>query len=103
MIPTNGFIQVRTVSGGGVDESGNPVKATTAWGDKIPCRIQTNTNNKEGRYQDGKFIISSYIIFLQKREFTAERIKVILQEVEREFDVQDLQILGLVGQVKITV
>ena len=103
MIPTNGFIQVKIVSGGGIDQNGNPVKATTAWSEKVPCRIQTNTNNKEGRYQDGKFIINSYIIFLQKREFTAERIKVILQGVEREFDVQDIQILGLVGQVKITV
>lgn len=100
----NGFVQIKTTSGGGLDEDGIPIEAVSDFGDKIPCHIQTNSHSNNGKYQDGKFIISSYIIFIpMKSGFSTDRVKLTIDEREVEFDVQNIEFLKLVGRIKITV
>lgn len=103
MIPTNGFIQAQIVSGGGLNEEGIPIPISESWGEQILARIQTNTYSNKGKYQDGKFIMSSYIILIQK-PFSSNRVKINLNGVSLgEFDVQNTEVLKLVGRVKIVV
>lgn len=84
---------------------GNPIAVITELGEVIPCRIQTNTKNNQGKYQDGKFIISSYSILIQlKPQFEASRIKINLSGKDLgEFEVQNVEYLTVVGRIKITV
>lgn len=46
MIIQNGFIEFIFVEGGGLDsETGHPVKATTEYGEKIPCQYVSATQD----------------------------------------------------------
>lgn len=102
MIIPNGHIRTNKKSGGGFSENGNPIPVTETWGAKIPCRIQTNNYDKRGKYQDGKFIQCSYIIYVQK-QLSTDKIKLFVNNTETEFTVQSIEFLNLVGQTKITV
>jgi len=102
MIVPNGYIRVSQRSGGGFSENGNPIPVTETWGEKISCRIQTNNYDKRGKYQDGKFVQCSYLIFVQKK-LSTDKIKLSTDNTETEFTVQSIEYLSLVGQTKITV
>lgn len=103
MIPTNGYIQGQIVSGGGVSEDGMPIPVSERWGEQTPARIQINTYSNKGKYQDGRFIMSSYIILIQK-DFSSSRVKINLNGINLgEFDVQNIEPLKLVGRIKIVV
>ena len=103
LVPTNGYIQPITATGGGFNEKGNPVKVESQLLDRIPARIETNSKSNKGKYQDGRFVICSYTCYITGNEFNYSRLKVIINNVEKEFDIQDIQILQMTGQVKIIV
>lgn len=104
LVPANGTIVPKIVSGGGINDDGIPVPVVESWGDPISCRIQTNSYSEKGKYEDGKFTMSSYTIYTDIQSFTADRIKVYINGIDRgEFNVQYLEVLALTGQMKITV
>lgn len=104
LVPANGVIVPKIVSGGGIDDDGIPVPVVESWGEPIECRIQTNSYSEKGKYEDGKFTMSSYTIYTDIQPFTAERIRVSINGTERgEFNIQYLETLSITGQMKITV
>lgn len=105
MIPNNGTIEIKSSNLGGYDEEGNPIPATTVWDNPIPCRIITNNRSVEGRYKDGEFVISSYVVYIDGvGELKADRVRLTRQGVLLgEFNVQNNEYLRLVGRNKINV
>ena len=102
---TNGTLQIRTKTGGGIDANGEAIPATGAWSDDVDCFIQTNGHSNKGKYADGKFTIAAYTVLIESQTFNADRIKLVTQNGEElgEFQVQDVQFLDTAGRVKITV
>ena len=105
MIPYNGHIRVKRSIGGGIDSEGMPVPVQSEWSEPIPCRIQTNTYSERGKYQDGNFTASSYIIFIPLiPNFNPERVEITKDNrALGEFNIQYMDILNIVGQIKISV
>ena len=62
-------------------------------------------NNKQGTYQDGKFINSSYVIFIQlDKSFSSDEIELFRDEKSiGKFTVQSVEHLMTVGRTKIVV
>lgn len=102
MTTKNGFIQIVSTVGGGLDSNGNPVQSQTNVGEMIPSRIQVNSDSKNGRYEDGRFTQCSYIVFVQSK-IEPERIIVHVNGTEREFTVQSIQYLNMTGHTRISV
>lgn len=75
MIIQNGTIQIYNISGGGIDNNGNPIKPTETLGESIPCNWKRNSYEKRGIYEDGKFTAASYIILIDMREFEPCRFR----------------------------
>lgn len=107
MIPNNSTLQIKQAgsSGGGLDDDGNPVPVQGGWSDPIDCRIVTLSKSDTGKYEDGKFIQSSYMIYIDgTEEIEADRVKLNRQGVYLgEFNVQSNEYLRLVKRVKIRV
>ena len=103
MTSTNGHIQLLSISGGGFDEDGNPIKSTEVPTELIQCRIQVNTDSKKGKYEDGRFTQCSYVIFVQRKELNPDRLIVHINGTQREFTVQSIQYLNMTGHTRITV
>jgi len=105
MIPTNGHILVGNSTGGGIDADGIPIPSSVEWSEEIPCRVQTVNHNNKGVYQDGKFVQSAYLLFIPLvTPFSADRVRIVHSGVDLgEFEVQDVEVLTLVGKIKITV
>ena len=105
MIPFNGYFKTTVISGGGFDTIGQPKAVTETVGVTVNCHIQTVTNNKQGKYEDGRFINSSFEIFIDyNKSFNAENIEIFKNEQSvGKFPIQSVEHLQLVGRTKITV
>lgn len=107
MIPNNSTLQIKRkgLGGGGIDENGDPISATDGWSDPIDCRIVTLSKSDTGKYEDGKFVQSSYMVFIDGTdEIEADRVRLNRQGVYLgEFNVQSNEYLRLVKRVKIRV
>ena len=104
---TNGFIQVKGTTGGGMQD-GIPVPVTTTWSDPIPANIRKNKSDHRGTYVDGKFvqIQATILIDPQPSSFSsAKRIKVTdnMSNELGEFEIQDLTFLDVADVIQITV
>ena len=104
MIP-NGTIKMKTSTGGGMNENGDPIPVIEVWGEDVPCRFSTNRHNTNGKYVDGQFIIQSYsIIIALDLAFKCSFLELFSMGVSLgKFDIQDLQFLTIVGRIKIVV
>lgn len=107
MIPNNSTLQIKRkgLGGGGLDDDGNPVPVQGGWSDPIECRIVTLSHSETGKYEDGKFVQSSYMVFIDGTdEIEADRVRLNRQGVYLgEFNVQSNEYLRLVNRVKIRV
>ncbi len=105
MLPANGYIEVKNIIGGGIGDDGLPVAASADYSAPIAARIQTLRHDKEGRYEDGRFIANSYHIFIPlDMNFTADEVRITLNgRCMGNFTVQNIEYLTLVNKVKITV
>lgn len=101
----NGTLQYVKLSGGGIDNEGDPVSIVQEWSDPIDCLIITLKHDKKGSYTDGKFIASAYEIHVDT--LPVEMTKVRLTNSRNmdlgTFQVQDLQFLDVVGRLKVIV
>ncbi len=103
MILDSGYIEIKQIV------SEQPLKFE--WSDKIKCHINTSTHNNRGTYRDGKFIASSYIIFmdmsdkdeLPKRQLFRVRLTSNIGEDLGDFETQRVEYLDLRQRIKIIV
>lgn len=102
----NGKLYIQTLSGGGINEYGEPIASQYAWGPVIPCIIETISDTRKGRYEDGRFRQSSFnILFCSVCPITSiKRVRLERKgEVLGEFDVISVESFEGVGRVRITV
>lgn len=100
----NGYIEVASYSGTGLDEDGNPITQVPSYGSQIPSLIKVNKNNKRGKLNGNTFIIASFEIFIEQTEISSEKIKVNYQGTDRgEFSIMEVENLEMVGKTKILV
>ena len=107
MIIENGTIRIYSISGGGIDEKGNPKKPKEELGEAIPCNWKRNTYEKRGIYEDGKFTAASYIILLDMQMFEPCRFRLFDSKGNLLGDYEARQkgiaFLDYVGCIEITV
>lgn len=102
----NGTLQILEVTKeNGTDEYGEPIAAQTAWGDPIPCSVRTSSDTRKGKYEDGEYRHSSFIVLIEWRDgFSADRIRLErLGEDLGEYGVLSVEPLSTVGRIQIMV
>lgn len=100
----DGFIQKLIQSKGGINADGEPIEAKETYGDKVPCKYVANTLNNRGRYIDGAFTVSSYIITTKDMSFSADQVRLTDKDKKlvTQKPVQSLEVLTAVKRVRIT-
>ncbi len=63
---TNGTLQYEIITGGGVNEYGEPVASQSTWCEPIRCSIRANTDTRRGRYEDGVFRQASFVVLIER-------------------------------------
>jgi hypothetical protein len=106
MIISNGTIEVKTKSGGGIDpETGFPVPPTTSWELPIDCQYYANKVNQLGRVNGEHFTVASYVILIEEQPFDAEQIRLKNRKgkILGEFSIMEIEPLEAVCQIRIIV
>ena len=105
MLITNGRIETKIKTGGGLNEAGYPVNPSVDWGNPIPCQYQANNNSLKGRTNGEAFHIASYEILIDEQPYESEQLRLSDDngKVLGEFSVIDIKPLSAVCQVKILV
>jgi len=105
MIPYNGYFTTHSNSGGGFDDDGQPLEVTVSVAETFNCNVRTVSNNKMGTYEDGKFVKSSFEIFITlDKMFSATEIELFKNNVSvGKFPIQSIEHLQIVGRTKIIV
>lgn len=102
---TNGFLRyeiVKVVSG--FNEYGEPIGNTEEWSEPVPCSIKTNSDNKNGRYEDGVFRMASFTVLVEQMDFPYNKVRLERHgEHLGEYKVLNAEPLETVGRTKITV
>lgn len=101
---TNGILRYEILVEGGIDDYGEPIPEHSEWSEPIDCSINTNSDNRLGRYEDGVFRIASFTIMIELADFPYNSIKLErLGEDLGEYKVLNAEPLTSVGRTKITV
>lgn len=102
----NGTIQYERTTEGGENEFGEPIPALTEWSDPIKCTVKANSDTRKGKYEDGKFRQSSYVVLLecQKIPDGISRVRITrYTENLGEHDILNIEPLVTVGRIQILV
>jgi hypothetical protein len=100
----NGILRYEIVSGGELNEYGEPIAAQSSWSDPIPCSIKTNSDTRKGKYEDGIFRQASFTILIELAAFPHKRISLERNgESLGEFDILSSEPLTSVGRTQIVV
>jgi hypothetical protein len=90
----------------GFDEDGNPIAATAAWGEPIPCSIRNLSDNRKAKYEDGEYRQSSFEVLIEaqrpEQHIYAVRLERYGEELG-EFKVKSVEPLFSVGRIRIIV
>lgn len=101
---TNGTLQYETVAAGGFDDYGEPIAATAAWSDPLPCRITANSDNRRGSYDGGEFRTASFSVLVELADFPHHTVRLTrLGEPMGDYRVMSAEPLAAVGRTRITV
>lgn len=107
MIIQNGYIEVKTKKGGGIDPvNGFPLPVEVSWGRPVPCQYVPNRHNNLGRTaQEGHFTVASYSVYIEEQPFSAEQIRLSDMSGTNlgEFSIIQVEPLVAVGEIRITV
>lgn len=57
-------LQIKTTTGGGRDENGDPIPVIGNWGDPIPCHFDTDSREVIYKYPDGSQVVFDYVVWL---------------------------------------
>lgn len=104
---TNGALQYKLITGGGIDGNGDPIPASENWSEPIDCLIHQNTNGRLMKYQDGQYVAASYSINVELSSLDSTAIRVTNNQgmFVGEFQVlpQNIYKYSFVTRIKITV
>lgn len=101
-----GTIQAKVKkAGGGQTTKGTAIPDVFDWSEPVECLYKANTHNNKGKYQDGNFTQSEYVITVQDQTFNATQVllKDSRGNVVCEKQVQYLEVLETIQRVKITI
>ena len=73
---TNGTLQYKTTTGGGISEAGDTIPVIEEWSEPIDCLLFPNSSGKLLKYQDGEFVAASYSIHLELDDFEYTSIRI---------------------------
>ena len=86
-------LQLQIVSGGGIDENGNPIKLLTDWSVPFPCKYKRSLQAKIIASADGKMRYYSYTITIDRDELEGFDLKeeqlVRLYDDDEQFEVEN--------------
>lgn len=100
----NGTLRYEILTGGGVDDFGEPIEAQSCWSEPLSCSIKTNNDNRRGRYEDGEFRQASFSILVECIPFPYNRVKLErMGEKLGEYRVMSAEPLTTVGRTQIVV
>ena len=103
---TNGTLQYKTTTGGGIDGNGDPIPVTETWSDPIDCLIHPNASGRLMKYQDGLFVLASYSINIELSSFDSTTIRFTDNQgalVEFQVVPQNVYKYTMFERIKITV
>lgn len=105
---TNGTLQYKVITGGGINSNGDNTPATATWSEPIDCLIIPNSGGRIQKYQDGNMVDAAYQVHLEHpREFNYSTIRITTDRAEDlgEFQVlkPNIQHLDVAGRINIIV
>lgn len=103
MIIENGFLEVKTKTGGGLDPVTHmPIAVSVSWGETIPCQIREVKYDNLANASGNDYIQSSYTI-LTEQDFEGEVIRLTGNGICKEYSIIRKTALAEVGLIRITV
>lgn len=103
---TNGYIQKKEITGGGLNNSGDPIPVTSGWSQPIEAHIIPNGGSLL-RYNDGEMVVARFSIFIALQPFECNTIRIMWKDgtTTEEFRVipPNVHKMELAGRLKITV
>ena len=105
MLVVNGYIKIKTVTGGGLDPNGYPVPPTETWGNAIECQFIANSHNSQGYSNAGQFTTHDYTVLLEMQSFPYSTIRLYNDEntLIGEFEVKHVERLLKVDKVRLKI
>lgn len=105
MIIANGTIEVKSKTGGGLNENGYPKKAEATWGKPIPCQFIPNKHNKLGVVNGEHFTVAQYTVLIEEQEFNAEQIRLKDRSGNElgEFSIMQVEPLEAVCEIRLII
>lgn len=107
---SNGTLRfANATAGGDLDEHGNPVPATDADMNEVPCTITASSESRSGTYEDGSYKKASYSVTCNMEdvgdEFNPRTIQLVHENKGNlgDFQVQRIEYYKLTGTVEIWV
>lgn len=103
MLLLNGSISFGTTTGSNEPDAYGMPTSGMDWGSEIPCMYKAVTDDHRGRYEDGKFHQSAFIVHV-KEHITAHRAKLYTVDgkVLGEFPIQSITKFRLLNVTEIT-
>lgn len=92
-----------------IDEQGNPVKSTQLYDVECECMINTLSDDKRGRYEDGRYRNCSYSVLIDMdgvgKNFNPQSVKLEHENKGNlgEFQVQRIEYYNLTSSIEIWV
>ena len=105
MIIANGTIEVKSKTGGGLNQNGYPQKAEATWGEPIPCQYIPNKHNKLGVVNGEHFTVAQYTVLIEEQEFNAEQIRLKDRTGKElgEFSIMSVEPLEAVCEIRLLI
>lgn len=78
------------ISGGGLDNSGNPIPVSQIWSKPLPCLFVPNSKGDLRMYEGGQFVAATYEILIKnqrKAVFVRDGV-----ESEEEFTISQIKL-----------
>lgn len=100
---TNGILYIVDNSTD-LNESGDPVQNPSILEGGIPSLIKNTGYQNRGVFREGQLPVPSYNILIDLQPFEAKRVSIERDGIKLgEFTVQSIEVLNLVGKIKIIV
>lgn len=85
-----GKLEIMKISGGGLDNGGNPIPVSEIWSKPLPCLIVPNSRGDLRLYEGGQYVAATYEILISninKAVFVRDGV-----ESEEEFALSQIKL-----------
>lgn len=106
MIIPNGTIELKYKTPSGIDPTtGYPIKASSVWGEAVPCQYLIGSHDDLARTSGEAFVKASYDVLVEQQPIVSEQLRLTDRhgEVLGEFSILSVEQLDAVCQTKILV